>query len=116
MCLEFPFQLSCREQVNLFHSQYSLQSIIFKDQVKKSIVIAVPYISIFTVINWPKQHRFLSVPYDFSVCVLTAQQVHVITIKYAIIMFRGPIHEDYNQITELPGMVDGLHSNSNDQL
>lgn len=117
MCLEFPFQLSCREQVNLFHSQYSLQSIIFKDQVGKSIVIAVPYISIFTVINWPKQHRFLSVPYHFRVCVLTAQQLHVITIKYAIIiMFRHPIHEDYNQITELPGMVDGLHWNSNDQL
>jgi len=83
---------------------------------KKSIVIAVHYISIFTVINWPKQHRFLSVPYHFSVCVLTAQQVHVIMIKCAIIiMFRHPIHEDYNQITELPGMVDGLHSNSNDQ-
>ena len=84
---------------------------------KKSIVIAVPYISIFTVINWPKQHRFLLVPYHFRVCVLTAQQLHV--IKYAIIiMFRHPIHEDYNQIpvTELPGMVDGLHSNSNDQL
>ena len=46
MSLEFPFQLFYSVQVNLFPSQYSLQSITFKDQVFKiTIVIAAAYVN-----------------------------------------------------------------------
>ena len=108
MCLDFPFQLSYSVQVNLFHSQYSLQSITFKDQVKETA-----YFSVFTGMNWPKHHRFLLVPHYFMVCLLIVQQLHITMKKYAIItLFRHSIHEGYtgNQITKLLGMMSEFTS------
>lgn len=72
---------------------------------KINIVIAEAYISVFTDINWPNQHIFLSATYHFRVCLLTVQQLHVIMNKYVIILSRHWIHEGYNQITKLPDMV-----------
>ena len=53
MSLEFPFQLFYSVQANLFPSQYSLQSITFKDQVFKiTIVIAAAYVNKYFSFYW----------------------------------------------------------------
>ena len=67
-------------------------------------------ISVFTI-NWPKQGIFLSATYHFRVCFQTVQQLHAIMNTYVIILLQHWIHECYNQITKLAGMVGGLKPN-----